>query len=395
MYQLSQIPGLRRSCHDTEFVILLAPDSFKNSCTAREACCAIERGIKSVNPKVKTLSLPLSDGGEGYMEVLLSSLGGKRYSITVHDPLMRPVKADYAIVNSGKTAIIEMAAASGIQLLSEKELDPCKTTTYGCGELILDAIQKGASRIIIGIGGSSTTDGGTGAAQALGIHFLDITGEIIPDGISGAYLKKIHSIDESGINPAVSDIEILVACDVENPFTGKSGAARIYSPQKGANPEKVKLLEEGMIHLSGLIMQKKGINLEEIPGSGAAGGLGGGLLAFLGARLKPGVEIILQSVNFSKNLKKVDLVITGEGKIDSQTINGKVISGILKESQKAGVPVIALAGQLDAGFEILYEKGLTAAFSIQRGPVTLKKAMKDVLINLEYTAAGICKILVP
>jgi glycerate kinase len=393
--QLPQIPGLRRSSHDTGFVILLAPDSFKGSCTAKEACEAMAAGILSVCPKARIISLPLSDGGEGCMEVLLNAMGGERYRITVNDPLMRAIHAEYGILSNKKTAVMDMASASGLILLKRREQNPLKTTTYGTGEIIRNALDKGVKKIIIGIGGSATTDGGVGTAQALGCRFLDKKGHCLPEGLSGGQLNRIHAIDLSKRDSRIAQTRIMVACDVDNPLTGSRGAARIYSPQKGATPKDVEILEGNLIRLNEIVMRDLGIDLNAIKGSGAAGGLGGGLYAFLGAELSKGIDIILKTTHFQQKLKDVDLVLTGEGCLDSQTLNGKTVWGVVKEAGKAGVPVVALVGSKKRGYEDLYPTGLTGAFSITPEPIPMEKAMKDTLINLRDSSANIIRLFIP
>jgi len=334
----------------------------------------------------------MSDGGEGCVDAMLSAIGGERVSAKVHDPLMRPITAEFGILEHGNCAVIEMAAASGLTLLSPAEQSPIRTTTFGTGELVCAALDRGVSKIIIGIGGSATTDGGVGAAQALGCRFVNAEGETLPDGISGGDLEHIVDFDISGCDERIAKTQIHVASDVHNPFTGADGAARIYSAQKGATPEDVERLEKGLTHIAALVQRKLGIDLNTIPGAGAAGGLGGGLVAFLGAKISPGIDIILDAVHFSEKVKGADLVITGEGSLDAQTINGKTIYGIIREAKKSGVPVVALAGQLKSGYEALYAEGLTAAFPIMPRPATLEEALRDVGENLTRTTANLLRL---
>ncbi|MBN1902744.1 glycerate kinase [Candidatus Sumerlaeota bacterium] len=394
MRQLSQISGLRRDRHGSGFVILLAPDSFKGSCAAREACEAMAAGIRSVCPKARIISHPLSDGGEGCREILLDAVGGRRHAISVNDPLMRRIRAEYGILKNGKTAVMDMATASGLILLRSKERNPMRTTTYGTGEMIKSALKKGAKKIIMGIGGSATTDGGVGAAQALGCRFLDKHGRILPKGLPGGKLRLIQRIDLSKRDSHIDQTKILVACDVDNPFTGARGAARIYSPQKGASSGDVEILEENLAHLAEIIKRDMGIDLNSVKGSGAAGGLGGGLYAFLGAELQRGIEIILKATRFRAKLKGVDLVLTGEGCLDAQTMNGKVVWGVVKEAGRANIPVVAFAGRIKSGYEDLYSTGLTAAFAITREPVPMAKAMENAFYNIKEVCANVMRLFI-
>ena len=391
---MHQIPGLRRSGNDPEPVILLAPDSFKGSCSAREACEALAAGIRAAGARARIVSLPMSDGGSGCLEAILHAQGGKKISVQVHDPLMRQIVAEIGIPGSGGCAVIEMASASGLTLLKSEERDPTRTTTYGTGELIKAALDQNVSKIIVGIGGSATTDGGIGAAQALGCRFLDEKGAPLPKGLAGGDLKKIRSFDLAARDERISGIEIIVACDVDNPFTGPTGAARIYSPQKGASPEKVEELEQGLCQLGFLVRKHLGIDLNGIPGAGAAGGLGGGMAAFSGAKLVRGIDVVMEATRFREKLEKADLVLTGEGSLDSQTLHGKTISGIIREAKKAGVPVIALTGSLGTNIESLYEHGLTAALCINPHGIPLETAMREVLKNIRTTTENLVRMLI-
>jgi glycerate kinase len=351
-------------------------------------------GILSVCPKSRIISLPLSDGGEGCMEVLLNAMRGERCRITVKDPLMRHIQAEYGILSNGKTAVMDMASASGLILLKRREQNPMRTTTYGTGEMIKSALEKGVRKIIIGIGGSATTDGGVGAAQALGCRFLDKNGNPLPEGLCGGKLNLIRKIDLSIRDPRIAKTRIIAACDVDNPFTGSRGAARVYSPQKGASPRDVERLERNLSRLNEIVKRDLRIDLNSIKGSGAAGGLGGGLCAFMGAELRKGIEVILKTTRFRERLKGVDLVVTGEGCLDQQTLNGKVIWGVVQEAKKAKVPVIALVGKLEAGYEALYNMGLTTVFCIAPGPSTLEIAFKNTIRNLQNTTANLIRLMI-
>ena len=312
--------------------IIIAPDSFKGSLSSIEVANAIEEGCRNVLPDCAIIKIPIADGGEGTTDTLVSAMGGEKIKMQAHNPLMQPIEVEYGLVKAGKTAVIEMAAASGLTLLSKEEQNPATTTTFGTGEIIKDALQRGCRSFLIGIGGSATNDAGTGMLRALGYRFLNRNGEEM-DG-PGASLSEICSIDESGIMPELTEANITIACDVNNPFSGPNGAASVYAPQKGANEEMTKKLDEGLESFRKLIEKEKSIDLNTIDGAGAAGGLGGGFVAFLHAQLKPGIEMVLKAVDFDRHLHNADLVITGEGKLDKQTAMGKAGSGILQAASK-------------------------------------------------------------
>lgn len=353
--------------------IIIAPDSFKGSLAAIEVANAIEEGCRNVFPDCATVKIPIADGGEGTTDTLVSAMGGKKIKMQVHNPLMQPIEVEYGLVEAGKTAVIEMAAASGLTLLSKEEQNPTKTTTFGTGEIIKDALQRGCRSFLIGIGGSATNDAGTGMLRALGYRFLNRNGEEM-DG-TGASLSEICSIDESGIMPELKEANFTIACDVNNPFSGPNGAARVYAPQKGANEEMTKKLDEGLENFRKLIEKEKSIDLNTIEGAGAAGGLGGGFVAFLHAQLKPGIEMVLKAVDFDRHLQNADLVITGEGKLDKQTAMGKAGSGILQAASKNNVPVIAIGGCVEDA-EYLNKHGFVSVFSITPSPMSLVIAMQ-------------------
>lgn len=356
--------------------IIIAPDSFKGSLTSVEVADAIEAGIKEVFPNCETVKIPIADGGEGTMDTLVSALGGQKVKVKVHDPLMRPIEVEYGLVNNGKTAVIEMAVASGITLLKKHEQNPLTTSTFGTGELIKDALIRGCRSFMIGIGGSATNDAGTGMLKALGYRFLDKKGEDT-DG-TGNSLQSIFTIDETGAMPELKEAQFTIACDVNNPFSGPNGAAYVYAPQKGATLQIVKKLDEGMESLRQLIKKEKEIDLNSVPGAGAAGGLGGAFVAFFNAQLKPGIEMVLEAVDFEKHLKNADLVITGEGKLDKQTGMGKAASGILDAANKKSVPVIAIGGSVEE-VKNLNKRGFISLFSIVPSPMLLENALqKDI-----------------
>lgn len=317
--------------------IIIAPDKFKGSLTGLQFCNAVEEGIRSVFNDVEILNLPLADGGDGTVEVLDYYLSGQQIKVNVHDPLMRKITANYLFSKTKNIAFIEMAEASGIRLLKREELNPLQTSTFGTGELIADAIAKGAKHIILGIGGSATNDAGMGMARALGYKFYSNDGDILT-GI-GSDLNRLHSIDNSGANPLLRDIKFEVACDVENPLYGAQGAAFVYGPQKGANSEMVTKLDQGLKNFNQVAIKSSSIELQKITGGGAAGGLGAGSVLFLNAQLKSGISLIKQLACFDEKIKDSDWIITGEGRLDEQTFLGKVIHGVLnsRTNQKLAV----------------------------------------------------------
>ncbi len=336
--------------------VIIAPDSFKGSLTAPEIADAIEKGIKSVSPSAITIKLPMADGGEGTVICLVNATGGRILKKWVKGPLGEEVEASYGILGDGTTAVIEMAEASGLPLVLMEKRNPMITTTYGTGELIKAALDSGCRKIIIGIGGSATNDGGVGMAQALGVRFLDDKGREI--GFGGGELKKIAKIDISGLDKRIKDTEILVASDVKNPLCGPNGASYVYGPQKGATPEMVKELDEGLSHLADVIKRDLGKDIKDVPGAGAAGGLGAGLMAFLNAKLRPGIELVMEALRFEEKVKDATLVITGEGKIDRQTAYGKVPVGVAKVSKKYGVPVLAIGALVEEEPEFFKPYGI-------------------------------------
>ncbi|MCD8819602.1 glycerate kinase [Mammaliicoccus sciuri] len=357
--------------------VLIAPDSFKGSIDALSAAQAIERGILSVDPETNTFLLPMADGGEGTMINLVQATKGTIVEVNSIDPLSRPLQSSYGITGDGKTAIIELATSSGIDLLKQEELNPLHTTTYGTGLLIKDAIGKGIKHFIVCLGGSATNDAGIGLLKALGYQFLDKNEVDTPLGAE--HIHKIESIDESNVMPQIHDVKFEIACDVTNPFVGKQGASYIFGPQKGATPEIVERLDQSFIHFANVIKTIKGKEISNIEGAGAAGGTAGGMLAFLNAELKRGIELVVDFVNFKDIIEEneIDLIITGEGKIDGQTFGGKVISGIAQIAKNYQIPVIAIGGTVEMPLSVLHEQGLTAAFSIANGPITLEEAMNN------------------
>ncbi|MCY7863466.1 glycerate kinase [Bacillus haynesii] len=370
--------------------IVIAPDSFKESMTSLEAARSIEKGFKAVLSDAEYVNIPVADGGEGTVQALVDATGGDIVHQTVTGPLGKPVKAAYGLLGDGKTAVIEMAAASGLHLVPPGQRNPLLTTTRGTGELILDAAEKGVSTIIIGLGGSATNDGGAGMAAALGAKFLNRDGEEIENG--GGALAEIAKIDVSGLNPKLKHIQFEAACDVDNPLTGPRGASAVFGPQKGANSEMTALLDQNLKHYAAAVKAELGCEIDSIPGAGAAGGLGAGLCAFLNAELKSGVDIVLDTLSFSERIKGADLVITGEGKIDGQTVSGKTPAGVAKRARSENIPVIAFAGSLGEGCELVYDIGISALFSIVPGISSLENALADGSSNLTRCARNVAAV---
>jgi len=371
--------------------IAIAPDSFKGSMSAMAAANCIEAGLKQSLQSISCRKIPMADGGEGTVQAIVDATGGKFVKRTVSDPLGRKIKATFGISGDGKTAIMEMAEASGLALLKPRERNPMKTSTYGTGELIKHALKLGVRKILIGIGGSATNDGGTGMARALGIKFLDAKGKTVPDG--GGNLHKITRIDIGGIDPRLKGVEVEVACDVDNPLTGRKGAAQVYGSQKGATPEMIKQLDAGLRNLATVIKNDIGISILKVPGSGAAGGLGGGLMAFLNGQLRPGVDIVIDSVKLAKRIKGCDLVITGEGRMDHQTAFGKTPAGVARIAKEQEIPLIAICGCLGKDPEVVHSIGIDAFFSALEENVAEEDLPKRGPTMLTNCAAQIGRLL--
>ncbi len=369
--------------------ILIAPDSFKESLKASDVAHYIEKGIRRAMPDAECLLSPLADGGEGTVDALVNATGGNILKVPVKDPLMRNINSFFGILGDGRTAVIEMAAASGLELLNEEERDPWITSTYGTGQLIRAALDAGVHRIIIGIGGSATNDGGAGMARALGVKLLDMEGN--ETGPGGGQAGAIETIDCSGLDKRLPEVAFMVASDVQNPLCGENGASYIYGPQKGASGEMVKKLDSNLRHFGEKMEAVFEKELLEMPGAGAAGGLGAGLVAFLDARIQPGFEIIRELTGLEDKVREADLVITGEGKLDEQTKFGKTPHGVALLSKKYEKPVIAIAGTLGKHYEELYDHGFDALFSITDSPMTLKMAMNDAGRLVENTCYAIFK----
>jgi len=354
--------------------IIIAPDSFKGCLTSPDVAKFIEMGIRNVFPDANIKLVPLADGGEGTVVTLVTATNGKIFHKKVHDPLMREITAHFGVLGDGETAVIEMASASGIELLKENERNPWKTTSYGTGELIKHALKKSCRKIIIGIGGSATNDAGTGMLQALGIQFLDANKCEIESG--GGALKDLVSIKTDKLDQRLKESKIIIASDVLNPLLGKSGASVVYGPQKGADSNMVIQLDSNLQHFSDVVRQQQGVSVENIPGSGAAGGLGAGILAFLPSEIKQGFDIVKEVVELEKHMQDADLVITAEGKIDSQTAYGKTPAGVAGIAGKYNIPVIAFAGIVDKGINELYKKGFSAIIPIANKPMSIDESIK-------------------
>ena len=351
--------------------ILVAPDSFKGSLTAMEAAEHIGNGIHRADSEIEVDLLPMADGGEGTVQSLVDATGGEIIEKEVTGPLGDPVEAFYGLLGDGETAVIEMAAASGLPLVPEEKKNPLKTTTYGTGELIASALEHGVKKIIIGIGGSATNDAGVGMAQALGAEILDESGNQIDFG--GGSLDQIEEMNLDKLDSRLKEVEILVACDVDNPLYGKNGAAYVYAPQKGADTKMVEILDQNLRHFNQIAIKELGKDPNQIPGAGAAGGLGAGLVVFLDGKLEAGIDIVLDIIDFESCLKDVDLVITGEGMLDGQSIYGKTPVGVSRSAAKKDIPVIAVAGTLGKGVEKVLDHGINAYFSIIDRPAELKE----------------------
>lgn len=370
--------------------IVVAPDSFKESLSAMEVAQAIEKGFRAVFPDAQIEKIPMADGGEGTVQSLVDATGGKIITKEVTGPLGEKVTAFFGVLGDGKTAVIEMAAASGLHLVPVEKRNPLLTTTRGTGELILAALDEGVDHLIIGIGGSATNDGGSGMAQALGARLLDKDrNEIAPGGGS---LDKLANIDISELDARLQNVKIEVACDVDNPLIGQDGASHVFGPQKGATPEMVEQLDQNLAHYATILARDLGKDVAHIPGAGAAGGLGAGLLAFLDAELKSGIDIVIAATDLEEKIKDADLVITGEGKIDSQTIHGKTPIGVAKAAKKFNIPVIAICGSIADDADVVHDHGIDVLFSSLMRITTLEEALESGASNVEKTARNIAAL---
>lgn len=370
--------------------ILLVPDSFKGTLSSRQVCQVMAGQLRRFFPQAQVKSIPVADGGEGSVEAFLAAAGGERRTRTVTGPFGEPVEAFYGILGDGRTAVIEMAACAGLPL-AEGRLNPERATTYGVGELLLAAKEAGCTKAILGLGGSCTNDGGVGAAAALGAKFTRADGTaFVP---TGGTLGEIAALDVSPVAQALQGMELTAMCDIDNPLYGEAGAAAVFAPQKGADAAMVARLDAGLRHLGQVAARCLGRDFSHLPGAGAAGGLGFGMAAFCGAQLRMGIDAVLDAVGFDSLLPGTDVVFTGEGKIDSQSARGKVVSGVAVRCRKAGVPVVAVVGQIGQGFEEMYQQGLTAVFSINRAAQPFAESRFHAGENLALTMENIARLL--
>lgn len=369
---------------------ILVPDSFKGTLSAIEVCNIMKSSIKNLYKDANIISVPVADGGEGTVDAFLYALGGEKKSIWVSDAFNeQKILAHYAMLKDN-IAVIEMAACAGLPLVKNR-LEPDKTTTFGVGELIIDAINSGAKKIILGLGGSATNDGGCGMAAALGVKFKDEQDqEFIP---TGGTLSQIYKIDMNNIYSKIKDVEFVSMCDVDNPLCGKLGASAVFAPQKGADEDMVRLLDEGLAHLAKIIKRDLHIEVKDIKGAGAAGGLGAGSIAFLQSKLTKGIDVILDTINFDELVSKADIVFTGEGKFDSQSLHGKVVMGVANRSQKYKTPVIVVTGAIGENIQEAYNKGITAIFSINKEPMEFSKSALKSKENMILTMENILRLL--
>lgn len=369
--------------------IIIAPDSFKGSLSAAEVANAINKGVKNAYRDAETHLLPVADGGEGTMDTLVTATNGRKREVSVIGPLGSEVKAAYGILGNSDTCVIEMASASGLVLVPEGKLAPLDATTYGAGQLIEQALSDGFSSFIIALGGSATNDGGAGMLQALGAKLLDNVGNEV--GYGGGRLADIVEIDLTDFDPRIKHSEFLIASDVQNPLLGVNGASYVFGPQKGASPEVVELLDKNMANWADQVAYVTGISLHNLPGAGAAGGIGGAFQAFFPAKMERGIDVVLEYVEFNRYLKNADLVITGEGQVDDQTASGKTPLGVAQAAKKENVPTIILAGAVGEGIEILYDYGIISVNSIIDKPMSLHDAMTQTAKLLEKSAEQIIR----
>jgi glycerate kinase len=370
--------------------VLIAPDSFKESLTAKEVANAIETGWKSVLPQTECIKIPMADGGEGTVQSLVDATNGRLVYTKVTGPLGEIVEAFYGILGDQNTAIIEMSAASGLHHVPLTQRNPLITTTRGTGELILHAINQKVDKIMIGLGGSATNDAGAGMAKALGYQFLDRQGNEIKEG--GAGLIDCHHIDESKVDERIKSIKFEVACDVENPLIGINGASFVYGPQKGATNEMIEKLECSLVHFASIIEKDLGVQVANVKGAGAAGGMGAGAIAFLNGNLKKGFQLVSEAVSLEKCMKEVELVITGEGKIDGQSIFGKTPVGVARLAKKYQLPVLVIVGSIGKNYELVYKHGVDAVFPILPSVCSVEEALLNGRQNIERTVSEIAKI---
>lgn len=370
---------------------LCAPDSFKESLTAMEAARAMAQGIENADHDAEVRCLPMADGGEGTARALVDATGGSMRAVPVHDPLGRPVEGHFGLLADGTTAVVETAEASGLALLEAKERNPLIASSYGTGELMLAAVRSGAKRIIVGLGGSATNDAGAGLLQALGVRLLDKNGNDLAHG--GAALANLTTIDISTMDPALKNVAITAACDVTNPLTGPTGASAVFGPQKGASKDDVATLDAALAHFAQVIDSQLGVAVNDVPGAGAAGGIGAALKGFLNAEFRPGIAIVIEQSGLDAAAQWADVVFTGEGSIDFQTKFGKTPAGVAETAKRHGKPVIAVAGHIGIGIDELHEVGIDAVFGIAPGAASLSELLADAAANVTRTTEQIVRTL--
>jgi glycerate kinase len=370
--------------------VVVIPDSFKGTLSSAKICGILGGKIKEHFPDCEVVSIPVADGGEGSVDCFLAALGGEKVPVSGKGPYFEDINAFYGLLDDGKTAVIEMAACAGLPLVEDRK-DPRKTTTYGVGQLILDAANRGVKKIIVGLGGSSTNDGGCGAAAAVGIKFRNARNEkFIP---VGGTLHEIESIDLSGKAEVLNGIEIITMCDIDNPMVGPTGAAHIFGPQKGADPEMVLLLEEGVKHLAEVIRRDLRKSLGDIPGTGAAGAMGAGMIAFFDSKLQMGIETVLDTVHFNSLISDADMIFTGEGKMDNQSLRGKVVIGVARRAQMQNIPVIVIVGGAEEGIDTAYGLGVSSVFSINRLPEGFETSRYKSVENMTFAVDNLLRLI--
>ena len=371
--------------------VVLIPDSFKGTLSSQKICDIISEKVQKYFPGCETVSIPVADGGEGSVDCFLSALGGEKVFETVKNPYFEDMESFYGLIDNGNTAVIEMASCAGLPLVEDRK-DPTKTTTYGVGQLILAAAARGVKKIIVGLGGSSTNDGGCGAAAAVGIKFYNAKGEsFVP---TGGTTGDIVSIDFSGRDKSLDGIEIVTMCDIDNPMYGPTGASHIFGPQKGADPDTVLFLDAGIKNLCEVIKKDKGEDLSELPGGGAAGAMGAGMVAFFDSRLQMGIQTVLDTVGFDRIISDADMIFTGEGKLDSQSLRGKVVIGVATRAQKQSVPVtVIVGGAADDDIDEAYRMGVTSVFTINRLPQDFSVSRYNSEANLGYTVDNVLRLI--
>jgi glycerate 2-kinase len=355
--------------------VIIAPDSFKGSISAKDICAEVKAGIYSVFPEAEVHAVPLADGGEGTLENMIYATNGTITSVLVKGPMGREVLADYGVLGDAETVVIEMAQASGLPLVKPEERNPYAATSFGTGQLIKHALDAGYRKFLIGLGGSATNDAGTGMLSALGVTFFNEKGEPLPEG--GGSLGELSYFDDSHLDPRLQESTIKIASDVVNKLCGREGASAIFGPQKGATPEMVEHLDQSLSHFADIVCKQKGLDIRELEGGGAAGGMGAALMTFIGAEVHSGIEVVMKVIGFEKHIQDADLILTGEGRMDSQTLSGKVIAGVAKMAKKHHVPVVVLCGGLDLDATEFDQLGIVAAFSIVPGPCSLEESMEN------------------